>query len=1205
MLDTGATIPLLDTSTGEAIGGVHDAPPVRIVYAGGEQIISNKAVDLGGQEAYVVEGINENLFSPNKLVDEGYTILLDTSGGVMTSPDEAVVIPIHREKGTWRMWINDLILYPKNINKTYNRSAMYKASFLNSFNQTMSKRELLYKKLAEEKRKRDAWKIPESYHSSLSSHADLPLSMKEVSQSRENKNSKEGVEESKSSEGAIKKCREYVEPKPEVIPICKMRRVYGESARSVFLDLHNRMGHPPCKAMLAAISGNDSAWKNCPLTEGQIRRFYKEIKCPHCILAKSNRITPVNVHDPEDFSVSEGDKRSGQALPGEIISLDPVGIINPVASNGHKYFWLVKDVATGYDWVYTSKDKSAQTCVSVIDQVVKWLRVRGKRVLKVRTDFEIVLRSQEVREYCEQPEIAIRLQYSVPYKHCQNAVERDVQTCVRGAALMLAAQPWLRKDCWHLALLHYVDVRNRIPNERSKNKSPLQLINGEKLDLNRDFKFAFGDFLAVCTPEELKTGKFDLRNQIGIYVGSTEDCKGGNIVYWPFDKSTSIRYDCVKIELTDEQFLHYYYKKINETVTTIPYEIVQDNADIFYDYIKEKEIKDHSDIMVEERGELAEPMRSPLYDEQVPPRGGHEYLEPQLRQSVVEGEFSRKRKKPRVEPTDRSSRSNPNLFPTYATHINASDNRDYLAYFHEAFAYKVTVGKALQSEDSEKWADAIRTEISLLLQKTLEPVARDNLPENKQIIHSTMQLKLKLLQSGAVDKYKARLCACGNELWTNSAETYSPTIGALAYATVHQIAVIDRMAMCTVDTIGAYLYESYPDSATPLYLTLPANVAAVCGLDPNQYYRIRKYLYGLPDSGRAYYKAYSTHLESYGYMRTISDPCLFVKITDNNRTYVFTHVDDTFVCSTDSNELVLFQNALREKYEITVTENVTEYLGIKMTRLPSGDVKLTQPKLLESIFDEHKEEISSMANTMAPQHLQHLQDTDSTPIDQSKYLHLLGALIYITKSRPDIATAVSFGATCAATPTVGAYRELLLCVKYLSQTRDNGLTLKAGEPNRELKLKCYVDASYLTHADSKSHTGFCLSFGEVSTFYTKSSKQTLVTTSSTHAEMRALYSLVIEIVYVMQLCIELRRPVKRPAIVMEDNQPVIDLTADFSSRTKKCKHFLMLVNYIKEQVDTGLIELQKVPTTENVADILTKIVVGNDYRMKAMKLLGT
>jgi hypothetical protein len=73
---------------------------------------------------------------------------------------------------------------------------------------------------------------------------------------------------------------------------------------------------------------------------------------------------------------------------------------------------------------------------------------------------------------------------------------------------------------------------------------------------------------------------------------------------------------------------------------------------------------------------------------------------------------------------------------------------------------------------------------------------------------------------------------------------------------------------------------------------------------------------------------------------------------------------------------------------------------------------------------------------------------------------------------------------------------------------------------------------------------------------------------------------------------------------MEDNQPVIDLTADISSRSKKCKHFLMLVNYVKEQISNGLIELQKVPTAHNVADILTKIVVGNEYRQKALNLLG-
>jgi LDH2 family malate/lactate/ureidoglycolate dehydrogenase len=73
---------------------------------------------------------------------------------------------------------------------------------------------------------------------------------------------------------------------------------------------------------------------------------------------------------------------------------------------------------------------------------------------------------------------------------------------------------------------------------------------------------------------------------------------------------------------------------------------------------------------------------------------------------------------------------------------------------------------------------------------------------------------------------------------------------------------------------------------------------------------------------------------------------------------------------------------------------------------------------------------------------------------------------------------------------------------------------------------------------------------------------------------------------------------------MEDNQPVIDLTEEFSVRSKRCKHFLMLVHYIKEQVSSGLISISKVPTHENIADILTKIVVGEEFRLKALSLLG-
>ena len=156
----------------------------------------------------------------------------------------------------------------------------------------------------------------------------------------------------------------------------------------------------------------------------------------------------------------------------------------------------------------------------------------------------------------------------------------------------------------------------------------------------------------------------------------------------------------------------------------------------------------------------------------------------------------------------------------------------------------------------------------------------------------------------------------------------------------------------------------------------------------------------------------------------------------------------------------------------------------------------------------------------------------------------------------------------------------------------------------KLILTCHVDASYLTHADSKSHTGYCLSFGKIGTFYSKSQKQSAVATSSTHAEGRALYSLVIDIVNLIFLCEELGRPIDLPAVVMEDNQPIIDVSSDMGKRTRKCKHFLMILNYVREQVQLGLIELRKIGTKENFIDVLTKIVGGSQFHRQSEQLRG-
>jgi histone deacetylase 1/2 len=759
-------------------------------------------------------------------------------------------------------------------------------------------------------------------------------------------------------------------------------------------------------------------------------------------------------------------------------------------------------------------------------------------------------------------------------------------------------------------------------------------MTGVSTDLSREFPLVFGDFVAVNVPDELQVWKFDTRNQLGIYVGEDSDTKGGHLIYWPYSQAVTTRDNCTKLDITDAQFLHYFSKLINAKTKTLPYSVVdravgdlkeaidfrEDIKPITAEELTEQDWKDIRLGLVQQLYDdetdfnfqsiipsapnadpIARPIPKPNFSAASPSRN--------IRSGEVKSSVGSKRPRTPSPPVVRP----PPKYAPVESMGNIFEDDSIIDLFMLAHAessnllcHRLTVAKALQSAQREEWITAIRSEVQLLFDRgTLERVPAHLVPkEGRKIIHSTMQLKIKMLQTGLIDKIKARLCACGNELWSATAETYSPTIGALAYATVHQLAVIDSMEMCTVDTVGAYLYQEYADSLPPIYLVLPANVAQICNLDPTDHYRIRRYLYGLPDSGRAYYKAYSTHLALHGYQRTTADPCLFVKISGGKRTYVFTHVDDTFVCSTDKSELIAFQDMLRLKYEITVNDDVTEYLGIKMTNQPNGDILLTQPKLLGNLLLEYKEELEAIKHTLSPQHLPAMQNFDESPIEQIVYLSLLGALIYLTKSRPDIATAISFASVYSAKPTAGAYTELLFCLKYLSDTQHLGLLLKRGVPGQELTLTCYVDASYLTHSDSKSHTGFCLSFGTIGTFYSKSSKQTLVATSSTHAEMRALFTCVIDIIFVLHLCDELQRPVHKPAIIMEDNQPVIDLTEDFSARSKRCKHFLMLVHYIKEQVSSGLIIIKKVPTHENIADILTKIVVGDEFRRKALSLLG-
>ena len=1185
LLDSGATTSLLlATSVLGMSLPTQSTQERRVTFAAGEPQYTSTSTLLGEQEALVLPVLTHNLISPNQALAAGGSLTLSQAGGALTNSSNTSTIPIRHESNLWLCDLEDVrrfrsfptssLVEPTIVDPVLLHGAIVRPIFIDPAI------------LQNRQRHQQARAVALSASSSMARTSSLyferdvddPPPMRSVHPALR--------QDAFSASGRILK-------------------ITGADVMARFIEGHERSGHLNYKAMQKAVSGDHPAWTNFGLTFGQIGRCGRAYSCPHCILARRKRDSiPINREvtsvDGSSSDLNRMHLSSTNAKPGEIISMDPNGPVSPATSAGRKLWFLFKDVATQYDHAIVASEQTLEAWKQAVTIVFDWYIGHGVKPRILRTDFAKVPLSNDFRAWILDKYGTI-CQSSAPYAHWQNAVERDVQTVVAGTATLLHSQRWLRADSWDLALAHFIDLRNRSPNSRIRdNRSPHQVLTGESTDFSQAYRFAFGDLLACALPGNLpgeaKTWKFDVKNELGIYVGNPSDIKRASLVYWPRSHSVSVRLHCWKLDMTDEQFISYYNRRGEMQDGSIPFARVVDAVTDFNELVR----SDSAD-------ELVTPSVTPLLGSV--PLSDEQSLK-SIRDQYPTSNTRVTRSSSRLHDTVSSSAAI-DYIPSDYNSISSSSTDVHGAYmFEHGFsveAAKVTVGLALKSPDADLWIEAMIKEVeSLIRGGTLEPVHRADLAGAYKILHTTAQLKLKLHQDGSVDKYKCRLCACGNELYGQINETYSPTVSALAHSVVHQIAITDRMETCLVDIVQAYLHQIYPTDALPLYVTLPDNLARACGLECGALYRIRKYLYGLPDAGLAYYKAYSSHLISGGYLRTISDPCLFVKSTSAGRTYVWCHVDDTFVAADSPLLLQSLRDHIATRFEITYTESVTEYLGVKLTKQSNGDVILSQPKLLDSLAEEYADELSSFRHQNAPQVLETSEAGDDTPYDRTKYLHLVGALLYLTKSRPDIQTAVSFGASHSASPTRDNFYELLRCLSYLISTHDHGLRIIAGEAHRPLRLTCYTDASYLTHSDSKSHSGYTLSFGTVGTFFSKSGKQQLVATSSTHSELRGLYTLVIDLVFVIHLCDELFRPLDLPSIVFVDNQPVIDLVSQPSGQTKvrRCKHFLMLVDWVREQVLAGYLELVKVPTKENVADILTKIIVGSEFRAKSELLLG-
>nr|GEV53998.1 hypothetical protein [Tanacetum cinerariifolium] len=170
---------------------------------------------------------------------------------------------------------------------------------------------------------------------------------------------------------------------------------------------------------------------------------------------------------------------------------------------------------------------------------------------------------------------------------------------------------------------------------------------------------------------------------------------------------------------------------------------------------------------------------------------------------------------------------------------------------------------------------------------------------------------------------------------------------------------------------------------------------------PSHVYKLKKALYGLKQAPSAWYDELSTFLLQNGLSKGTIDPTLFTRRFDDDILVVQVYVDDIIFGSTNPRYAILFSDLMKSRFKMSMMGEMTLFLGLQINQSPS-DIFINQSKYVHEILKKYGLNTSDIIGT--PMDIKDKLDLDQigTPVDATKYRSMIGALMYLTSSKPDI-----------------------------------------------------------------------------------------------------------------------------------------------------------------------------------------------------------
>ena len=309
------------------------------------------------------------------------------------------------------------------------------------------------------------------------------------------------------------------------------------------------------------------------------------------------------------------------------------------------------------------------------------------------------------------------------------------------------------------------------------------------------------------------------------------------------------------------------------------------------------------------------------------------------------------------------------------------------------------------------------------------------------------------------------------------------------------------------------------------------------------------------------------------------------------------YVDDMLITGDDPDHIAHVKASLSKEFQMSDLGALSYFLGIEVLQTQNG-IYLSQAKYIQDLLDRSGLSDTRTVATPMDLHLS-LRPTDGTPLeDPSRYRHLVGSLVYLTVTRPDIAHAVQILSQFVSAPTSVHYGHLLRVLRYLRGTKTQCLFYDSNSP---LQLHAYSDATWASDpTDRRSITGYCILLGSSPVAW-KSKKQAVVSRSSTEAELRALAITTAEIIWIRWLLADLGVSCDSPTLLRCDNTGAIQICHDPVKR-ELTKHIGVDVSFTRSHCHQKTIDLQYVPSELQLADFFTKAQTRAQHQFHLIKL---